>query len=600
MADKQVIKRAKYKPSPKGPGVAGVLKLSIERFVFMPNDPNSTTKLNVEFKMIKGHKFTKEGSKQALLNLTQDQGVNYIFEFDSFPDRDACREFVANAIAFHTEAGKAKPENSVAPLNNEQLSLAQTERRIKLLQENSELQKLHKEFVFGGILTDAEFWATRKKLLDQNDSRTPKQRLALKNEMWSVKPLSDGQSNRVTFNLTPEIIHQIFAEKPAVRQAYLTFVPIKMTEKEFWTKYSRAEYLHSTRNVVAAAAEAAEDEDLAVFLKRDDMIASEARRKIRRVDPSVDMEADKGDDYIHLPDHGLVHEEVKDDLDSQYEPYKKSFSQDLNQHAAVVLQGRVVDVELGDTRSVAEALTRAKQAELSDEISNKNIERELSDRISRMAAIDDLQGPQDPAVAPLSIKDPRDYFDSQQANAVKALGDAGSGAKPLNYNVSSREAYGSLKNLISNIRDTGLSEPVLSQEVALKVLSGLTQNISSSKFHLGNSPHESVLNILPKATKEELLHHWTSVQELLKHFWSSYPITTKYLNTKVTRLKDAMSQVYPKLQEIKESVQSDFRHQVSLLVHPMLQALDAAFAHYDADVQRRSAKSGGGRPNGFV
>ncbi|PIN09333.1 RNA polymerase II transcription initiation/nucleotide excision repair factor TFIIH, subunit TFB1 [Handroanthus impetiginosus] len=525
MADKQVIKRAKYKSSVKDPGVAGVLKLNLERFVFMPNDPKSTTKLNVEFRMIKGHKFTKEGSKQALLNLTQDQGVNYIFEFDSFADRDVCREFVATAISYHTESGRGVPEKSAAPVNDEQLSRAETERRIKLLQENSELQALHKQFVFGGILTDAEFWATRKKLLDQNDTRKPKQRIALKNEMWTVKPLSDGQSNRVTFNLTPEIIHQIFAEKPAVRQAYLNFVPNK--------------------------------------------------------------------------DHGLLPDEAKDVLDSQYEPYRRSFAQDLNQHAAVVLQGRVVDVELGDTRSVAEALARTKQAELSDEISNRNLEKELSDRISRIAEIEDLQGPRDPAVAPLSIKDPRDYFDSQQANALKALRDAGSGTKPLKSSVSSREAYRSLRDPDSDLRVMGLREPIMDQEVAIKVLNGLTQTISSTKLHLGNNPHESVLDRLPKATRDELLHHWTSVQELLKHFWSSYPITTKYLYTKVGRLKEAMSQVYPKLQEIKESVLSDYRHQVSLLVHPMLQALDAAFAHYDADVQKRSAKTGE-RPNGFV
>ncbi|XP_051133531.1 general transcription and DNA repair factor IIH subunit TFB1-1-like [Andrographis paniculata] len=597
MADKQVVKRAKYKSSVKDPGVAGVLKMRIERFVFVPNDPTTATKLNVEFRMIKGHKFTKEGSsKQALLNLTQDQGVNYIFEFDSFADRDACREFVATAIAHHSEAGRLINEKSDVPVSNEQLSRAETERRIKLLQENSELQALHKQFVFGGILTDDEFWATRKKLLEHSDSRKPKQRVALKNEMWSVKPLSDGQSNRVTFNLTPEIIHQIFAEKPAVRQAYLKFVPNKMTEKEFWTKYSRAEYLHSTKNIVAAAAEAAEDEELAVFLKRDDMLANEARRKIRRVDPTVDMKADEGDDYTHLPDHGLLGDETKEVLESQYEPYRRSFAQDLNQHAAVVLQGRLVD-ELGDTRSVAEALARTKQAELSDEISNRNLEKELSDKICRMAEIEDLQGPRDPAVAPLSIKDPRDYFDSQ--HALKALGDTGTGAISLKSSVSSSEAYDSLRDLVSEIRGTGLSDPIMSHEVALKVLSGLTQNISSTKFHLGNNPNESVLDRLPKVTKEELLHHWTSIQELLKHFWSSYPITTKYLYTKVTRLKDAMSQVYPKLQEIKESVQSDFRHHVSLLVHPMLQALDAAFAHYDADAQRRSSKSGE-KPNGFA
>lgn len=53
-----------------------------------------------------------------------------------------------------------------------------------------------------------------------------------------------------------------------------------MTEKDFWTKYFRAEYLHSTKNHSAAAAEAAEDEELAVFLKRDSILEKEARRKV--------------------------------------------------------------------------------------------------------------------------------------------------------------------------------------------------------------------------------------------------------------------------------------------------------------------------------
>ena len=53
-----------------------------------------------------------------------------------------------------------------------------------------------------------------------------------------------------------------------------------MTEKDFWTKYFRAEYLHSTKNAVAAAAEAAEDEELAIFLKDDDILANAARQKV--------------------------------------------------------------------------------------------------------------------------------------------------------------------------------------------------------------------------------------------------------------------------------------------------------------------------------
>lgn len=54
----------------------------------------------------------------------------------------------------------------------------------------------------------------------------------------------------------------------------------QMSEKDFWTKYFKAEYLHSTRNAIAAAAEAAEDEELAIFLKNDDILAKEAKQKV--------------------------------------------------------------------------------------------------------------------------------------------------------------------------------------------------------------------------------------------------------------------------------------------------------------------------------
>lgn len=306
------------------------------------------------------------------------------------------------------------------------------------------------------------------------------------------------------------------------------------------------------------------------------------------------MEADEGDDYTHIPGHGLAVENTKDELEAQYEPFKRSFMQDINRHAAVVLEGRTIDVETADTRTVAEALASSKRVELAKEASNGNVQQERLDRISRMSEIEDLQAPREPPVAPLCIKDPRDYFDSQQVNATNQE----AGTKQMKSRLSTSEAYGSLRVFISEIRTIGLSDPIVRPEVAVMVFNGLTQNISSSKYQLGKNPHESILDTLPHVTKEELLLHWTSIQELLKHFWSSYPITTTYLYTKVTRLRDAMSQIYPKLQEIKESVQSDFRHKVSLLVQPMLQALDAAFAHYDLDQQKRSAKSGE-RPNGY-
>ncbi|KAF3659888.1 Ubiquitin-specific protease 12 isoform 1 [Capsicum annuum] len=142
------------------------------------------------------------------------------------------KEFVASTIAACGEVRKSTSKKSNVP-HDEQLTAIEVGRRIKLRQENSELQKLHKQLVIGGILSEAKFWAARKRLLEKTENKKPKQRVALKNDMWSVKPLSNGRTNKVTFKLTPEVIHQIFAEKPAVRQAYLNFVPGKMSGKEF-------------------------------------------------------------------------------------------------------------------------------------------------------------------------------------------------------------------------------------------------------------------------------------------------------------------------------------------------------------------------------
>ncbi|KAH9652538.1 General transcription and DNA repair factor IIH subunit TFB1-1 [Citrus sinensis] len=577
----QVTKRAKYKISVKDPGTPGALRMNDQKLMFMPDNRNSGAKLVVEFKSIQGHKYTKEGSnKPPLINLANAQGGSYIFEFDSYADLHVCRDFVSKVLEKSKETPNAALEKSAIKLPDEQLSEEEMQLRIKLLQENSELQKLHRQFVGGNILTEAEFWAARKKLLDIDPSKKSKQRVGFKSAMISdIRPATDGR---------------IFAEKPAVHRAFLNFVPNKMTEMEFWTKYCRAEYLSRTKNYHAVVAEAAEDEELAVFLKEDDILANEVRKKIRRVDPTLDMEADEGDDYTHLPDHGIFRDGTKESNELQSEHYRRTLLQDLNRHAAVVLEGRTIDVEREDsTRALAEALARSKRG---NEGADNNANEERLDRTPRVAEIEDLQAPHCLPLAPLSIKDAREYFDSQQANTLKASRDAQASMK---CSLSKQEAYRSVRDAISEIKDMGLSDPIVNPEVALKVYSGLTHNISSIKYHLGKNPRETVLDRLPSATKEKLLYHWMSIQELLKHFWSSYPITTPYLYSKVNRLKDALSNIYPQLEEMKESLPADLRHQVSLLVRPMQQALDAAIQHYDADLQKRSAKSGE-KPNGYI
>ncbi|CAN0921061.1 General transcription and DNA repair factor IIH subunit TFB1-1 [Linum grandiflorum] len=610
MSTAQVTKSVRYKTGVNKPGTPGRLSLINQRLVFRPKHPNSGSKLDMEFKYIKNHRYTKEGSKkEPMLNLTSNQGVSYIFEFDSYEDLNVCREFLGRALSNPAETPNLKADSQI-PLN--QPGTDELLSRVRLLQENSELQKLHKRFVGDGVLTEAEFWATRKQLLEKDCNRKSKQRVGLKSSMLAeAKPLIDGRTNRVTFNLTPEIVREIFAEKPAVHQAYLDYVPGKMTDKDFWTKYCRAEYLQRSKNIQAAFAEAAEDEELAIFLKPDSILANETRRKIRRVDPTLDMDADLGDDYSYLPDHGIARDGVKEVPESEHERDKRTRTllQDLNRHAAVVLEGAPIgkyEEQFKDTQTVAEALKRSKQVNSCHSLmlehskdsgdGGKTADQErLKRMISQAMSIDDLQASNDHHLAPLCIKDPRDYFDSQQAGTYKNSRDSTGGMEARKGSLGTQEAYSSLRDSISRIMSMGLNDPVVTSEVALKVLSVLTHNISSTKYNVGKNPGESLLDGLPPPIREELLHHWISIEELLRHFWSSYPLTTQYLNTKVTRLKDAMSKIDSQLQKLKEAVQPDIRHQVTLLIRPMQQALEAAMQHYDADQQKRASR----KPNGY-
>ncbi|VVA21384.1 PREDICTED: general mRNAion factor IIH [Prunus dulcis] len=441
----QLVKRANYKATVRDPGTLGVLTMTENKFVFRPNASTAKRALDVDFRQITGLKNTKEGGDRSPWLHLSERDKTYIFEFASFRDLHVCREFVANAVAKRGEA--AKPTSS-----DEQVSRAEIMHRMKLLQENSELQKLHMQYVMRGVLTEAEFWEARKKFGDVDSRPKPKQRAGFRSSMiMDTKPMTDGRTNKVTFSLTADIKYQIFALKPAVHQAFLALVPSKTTEKDFWTKYFRAEYLRSTGNAAAVEAEAADDEELAMLLEEDEVLGREARRKLRRVDPTLDMEADQGDDYTHLPDHGIIF--FRDVVYKR----RRTLSQDLNRQGAVVLQGRsIVEVDLEDTSSVAEAFNIMRSRE---EEADKSGVQERFGRIARTTEMEDVQEPHHLPVAQLlCMKDPRDYFDTQQAN---------------NTAVKTEEAYGSLRKSISKIKSFGLGNSTVAPEIALAVFNGL-------------------------------------------------------------------------------------------------------------------------------
>ncbi|CAM0880226.1 unnamed protein product [Alopecurus aequalis] len=609
---------AKYRTTLKveDPGTSGVLSMSEDKFTFTPHDPQSLMKLIVDFRSIKGHKCNKvNGSKptEPLLNLLKnsDKGGGYIFEFDNVGNRDLCREFVARVIGKHQDIVPPRqnvPPKSVAAACPEQLSSDEMERRMKLLRQDSELQKLHEKFVVCNILQESEFWARRKNLLDDEANKASKQKPGLKSAMAANARLSADKkdlflgtevvlqsdlllTNKATIRMTTEMIHEIFVEKPAVHRAFLDYVPMKLSEEDFWKKYCRAEYLLRKENTLMAKAEAAGDEELAMFLKDDDILAKEAKLKIKRVGPTLDMFLK--DDYIlHLADHGILRDGSRETTDTDCELARRTLSQDLNHHAAVVLEGRSTDIKSTDAKTIAEALARSRKeppsSYVADDASHK--------RWVKVSCMTEYQQvPRSLPYAPLCIKHPREYFDSQQANALRSLGGNNGVKKARSSSLTTNDASRHLMDQISSVK---LNCPVVQPDMALKVLNELNEGISRSRRLNLKNPQDRLHGHVPHRTRDELMDHWTASQELLRQFWSSYPITTAALYNKVQRVLDAMTQIYQKLQDIKESAQPDVRHEMSRLIKPMTQALDAAFNH-DLDQQQKSSKAGNSPETGF-
>lgn len=61
-----------------------------------------------------------------------------------------------------------------------------------------------------------------------------------------IKPQTDG-CNGLRYNLTADIIECIFKTYPAVRKKHMEYVPTKLSESEFWTKFFQSHYFHRDR-----------------------------------------------------------------------------------------------------------------------------------------------------------------------------------------------------------------------------------------------------------------------------------------------------------------------------------------------------------------
>uniref|UniRef100_U5EYR7 General transcription factor IIH subunit 1 n=1 Tax=Corethrella appendiculata TaxID=1370023 RepID=U5EYR7_9DIPT len=213
----------------------GTLYVMNERIAWIA-EHRDTVAASHRFQDIKMQKISPEGKPKIQLQVVLHDGNSSTFHFVNklgaqaqIQDRDKVKELLQQLLPnFKRKVDKELEEKN------------------RLLTENPSLLQLYKDLVITQVLSSEEFWSTHAKNYTQKES-TQRQNIGVSGAFLAdIKPQTDG-CNGLKYNLTADIIESIFKTYPAVKRKHGEYVPAKLSESEFWTKFFQSHYFHRDR-----------------------------------------------------------------------------------------------------------------------------------------------------------------------------------------------------------------------------------------------------------------------------------------------------------------------------------------------------------------
>ncbi|XP_053615975.1 general transcription factor IIH subunit 1 [Plodia interpunctella] len=197
------------------------------------------------------------------------------------------------------------------------------EMKSRLLSLHPTLKHLYEDLVISKVISSEEYWNTPT-LKQYTESNNIKQEAGVSGAFLAdIQPQTDG-CNGLKYNLTQDIIDAIFKTYPAVRKKHIDYVPSKMTEAEFWTKFFQSHYFHRDRM-------ASSSKDVFAECARLDDAALAAAARRAKLDLTVDLP--QFSEALPLQEEETV-ERDKADNNSIHRNMIKRF----NQHSIMVLK----------------------------------------------------------------------------------------------------------------------------------------------------------------------------------------------------------------------------------------------------------------------
>lgn len=495
----------------------GTLYLMAERIAWGPEGKDRFT-VSHPFADIRCQKISPDGKAKIQLQLVLHTGESTTFHFanesTAQKDREAAKELLQQLLPkFKKKANKELEEKN------------------RMLQEDPVLFQLYKDLVVSQVITAEEFWANRLGGINNTDSTVcnNKQDVGISGAFLAdIRPQTDG-CNGLRYNLTADIIESIFRTYPAVKQKYSENVPHNLTEKEFWTRFFQSHYFHrdrintGTQDIFSECAK--QDEK---GLKS--MVVQGVKNPLVDLLSLEDKSLDEG--YgLCTPTPSTSNRTVKDSSNS-------AIIKRFNHHSAMVLAAG------------------SRKGEM------------LADQASETSSTDGNSRDSDlfqPPVKKVKLQEAIDYEDLQRENRIKTVA--------LNLKKSDRYAHGPVPlqsqqyttsqdiiNSVSYIQhEMANYKPNLTQVLSSTSASSAIAALSPGGILMYGGAQQAINQMIPTEVQGELKHLYAAAGELLRHFWSCFPVNTPFLEEKVIKMKSNLEKFQmTKLRPFQEKIQRQY------------------------------------------
>lgn len=510
------------------------------------NGGSASKQIVVSWTTVQDQQVSSLSSPKAMIRLRMTtNSATLVLEFIStkslehaFEVRDAAKELIAKWIL---ASGKQKQHASSSAARTPLCNATEIKQRAALLAANPTLKRQHMEMVNEGLISEEDFWASRRHLIANEASKRQKtgKTSAI---LTDLSGDNDAGGNVVKYNLNAEVIHQIFIQYPAVHLAYQSQVPDKMTETEFWSAFFKSKYFHRDRK--------AGHEDMFTKYEEKEKEMNKGTTVDPRavVDPLVDLTSTE-EDFSTLQRNMKKQPLAKDD-GSTITIAK------FNRHGAYVLDPS----HAGKLQSNPEASLVMKSRPT------------FRDNLREATLLDDLQGKQPPPYNPLTLEDESRYFQQQTLASgglqTGSLADAASQFQRVcRETLPLTKAFPTAKTSLN----------ILSEIVSCSD-SGADSASSSSSGAFGSGAMTA--EYIPTEFKKQVYNQFHDVNELLRHFLSFKAKVAQGdadAQHKLNKIVEKMGSKYDELVKIRENLPPHEKNLLAPLLKPFDDQLNLAF-----------------------